>query len=118
MVNDLSTPLTGRKRRTKKPGGRFHFPLARVLFLLIGLILGAAIMRIVLVEDPNGGRPSQEVAITSTRDANAVATSVQSRPATITADPQQFPVGAAGNPVPATPTSGTSQATNRFGTLP
>ncbi|NMA99232.1 MAG: divergent polysaccharide deacetylase family protein [Phyllobacteriaceae bacterium] len=115
MVNDLSTPLTGRKRRTRRSGGRFRFPLARVLFLLIALILGGAILRIVLVEDPNGGRPSQEVAITSTRDANAVANSVQSRPATITADPQQYPAGTA--PL-TTPTSGTSQADNRFGTLP
>src|SRR5690606_10531249 len=64
--------------------------------------------------------PSQEVAITSTRDGNAVANSVQSRPATITADPEQFPAG--GTPVTPPPvtvgTSGLGQPVDQFGVLP
>lgn len=94
MANDLSTPLTGRKRRTRERSGPFHFPLARLLFAIIVLVLGGVVLRVVLVDDPDGGRPSAEVAITSTRDGNSVANAVASRPATIIADPQQFPAGA------------------------
>lgn len=83
MANDLSTPLTGRKRRTRERSGPFHFPLARLLFALIVLVLGGVVLRVVLVDDPDGGRPSAEVAITSTRDGNSVANAVASRPATI-----------------------------------
>src|SRR5690606_41051667 len=91
MANGLSTPLTGRRRRNKARQGRMHFPLARLLFIAIFLIIGGVALRLVLVDDPTGGRPSQEVAITSTRDANTIANSAASRPATITADPGQFP---------------------------
>jgi polysaccharide deacetylase 2 family uncharacterized protein YibQ len=54
--------------------------------------------RLLLVDDPQGGRPSREVAITSTRNGNEVASQLGQGPVTITADPQQFP---AGEPVPA-----------------
>ena len=93
MANDLSTPLTGRKRRSEAAAR--GFPLARVLasvLLLIGAGIGA---RLLLVDDPQGGRPSQEVAITSTRDSNAIANAVAEGPVTITADPEQFPAGQA-----------------------
>jgi uncharacterized protein len=115
MANDLSTPLTGRRRRAGQKTGRFHFPLARILFVLIALIAGGVVLRIVLVDDPDGGRPSEEVAITSTRDGNAVANAVQSGPATITADPQQYPAGE----VPLT-TAATApgQIPDRYGALP
>ena len=93
MANDLSTPLTGRRRRNQARSKRFHFPLARLLFGLIFLIIGGIALRLVLVDDPDGGRPSEEVAITSTRDGNAIANSAASRPATITADPEQHPAG-------------------------
>ncbi|ODT75640.1 MAG: hypothetical protein ABS76_33445 [Pelagibacterium sp. SCN 64-44] len=120
MANDLSTPLTGRRRRAGKSGRRFHFPLARLLFVLIALILGGAVLRIVLVEDPDGGRPSQDVAITSTRDGNSVANNAASRPATITADPEQYPAGAdSGTPIAPPPATGAAnQALSRFGALP
>ncbi|WP_169196519.1 divergent polysaccharide deacetylase family protein [Devosia sp. MC1541] len=99
MANDLSTPLRGRKHRVD--GGRHHFPLARTLFGVSIVILLGALGRIVLVDDPLGGRPMAEVAITSTRDANAVANAVAvpnasagaTSPVTITADDQQFPAG-------------------------
>lgn len=93
MANDLSTPLTGRKRRTGGSRGPFHFPLARLLFAVIVLVLGGIVLRIALVDDPDGGRPSTEVAITSARDGNTIANDLATRPATITADPQQFPAG-------------------------
>ncbi|UYN98624.1 MAG: divergent polysaccharide deacetylase family protein [Devosia sp.] len=114
MANDLSTPLTGRRAR-RRAGRRFHFPLARLLFLLIGLIIGGVVVRMIMVDDPDGGRPTSEVAITSTRDGNAVANSVSSGPATITADPAQYP---AGNTPAATPAPPSGQIPDRFGALP
>ena len=120
MANDLSTPLTGRGRRGQNRSGRMHFPLARILFILIFLIIGGVALRLVLVEDPEGGRPKEEVAITSTRDANSVANSAASRPpVTITADPHQVPVDGSVVSV-APPTTGVTpgQIPDRFGALP
>ncbi len=114
MANDLSTPLKGRKRRADRNG--FHFPLARLLFGLIVLIVGGVVLRIVLVDDPGGGRPTMEAAITSTRDGNAVANSVASRPATITADAEQVPAGAIEDMSQQTLVAGTSPT--RLGALP
>ena len=118
MANDLTTPLTGRKR---KPGGqRPHLPVARTLFAVLALIAVAFVLRLVLTDDPNGGRPSEEVAIASTRNSNDVANQVSSGPVTITADPQQFPAGSSITSVP----SGTSGAASIaglpdiFGALP
>lgn len=91
MANDLSTPLTGRKRKPgETPRG---FPLARVLFAVIALIGLGLVLRLILANDPLGGRPSRDVAITSTRNANDLANAVASGPVTITADPRQFPAG-------------------------
>ena len=122
MANDLSTPLTGRKRRARARRGRFNFPLARLLFALIALIAGGVVLRILLVEDPNGGRPSQEVAITSTRDGNTVANAVATGPATITADPNQYPANGSiqAIPAPAGNNVGTAggQVPDRYGALP
>ena len=92
MTDDLTTPLTGAKGKTK---ARRSLPIARILFGLLALIAMAFAARILMVDDPEGGRPSQEVAITSTRNANSVANTVAEGPVTITADPQQFPAGAA-----------------------
>ncbi|WP_449393996.1 divergent polysaccharide deacetylase family protein [Devosia riboflavina] len=91
MANDLSTPLTGRRQRLKNALGRPHLPVARILFGLIGVIAIGTVARLVLVDDPTGGRPSQEAAIASTQLGNSVADSVASGPVTITADPQQYP---------------------------
>lgn len=117
MANDLSTPLTGRKR---KSAGRPHLPIARSLFALLALIAGAFVLRLVLTDEPNGGRPSQEVAITSTRNGNEVANTVSDGPVTITADPQQFPAGGSMTAVPAPlPGSGSiAGLPDIFGALP
>ena len=49
MANDLTTPLTGRKR---KPGGqRPHLPVARTLFAVLALIAVAFVLRLVLTDD-------------------------------------------------------------------
>lgn len=117
MANDLSTPLTGRKRRNRETDGPFHFPLARLLFVLIALIVGGVALRIILVDDPEGGRPSMETAITSTRDGNAIANNVASHPATITADPEQVPAGAISDDA-ITPPPATERTPTRLGALP
>ena len=112
MADDLSTPLTGRR-----DGARRHLPVARVLFGLLALIgLGFA-LRIALVEDPNGGRPSQEVAITNTRNSNALANAVSDGKVTITADPQQYPIGADPPPPPGGSTA-IASLPDMFGALP
>ena len=98
MANDLTTPLTGRKR--KAGGPRRPLPVARTLFAVLVLIAVAFVLRLVLTDDPNGGRPSQEVAITSTQGSNDLANQVSTGPTTITADPQQFPAGSAITAVP------------------
>ncbi len=92
MANDLSTPLKGRKQRAQEAKARPHLPIGRVLFGLIALIgLGFA-ARLILVDDPMGGRPSQEVGIVDNKGANTVADAAASGPVTITADPQQYAV--------------------------
>lgn len=106
MADDLSTPLPGRKRTRQdaaQKAMRGRFPLARLLFGLIVIILGAFVAHIMLVDDPDGGRPTAEVPITPTRNGNAVANDVAKNPAStsagqniaITADPGQTPVAAA-----------------------
>lgn len=91
MANDLSTPLTGRKQRTRRSLARPHLPIARLLFGLIALIGIGVVLRLVLVDDPQGGRPSLEAGIAASQTGNSVAESAASGPATITADPIQYP---------------------------
>lgn len=93
MANDLSTPLTGRKNRRGRTGRGFHFPLGRVLFGIIALIGIGVVTRLVLVEEPDGGRPTVETAITTTRGNNTLANTIASGPATITAEGEEFPAG-------------------------
>src|SRR6218665_900824 len=118
MANDLTTPLTGRKR--KAGGARPHLPIARALFALLALVVGAFVLRLVLTDDPNGGRPSEEVAIASTRNSNEVANAVNNGPVAITADPQQFPAGSSFTGVPGAHPGGSSIAAlpDIFGALP
>ncbi|KKC33431.1 divergent polysaccharide deacetylase family protein [Devosia psychrophila] len=117
MANDLSTPLTGRKR---KPGSTRHLPIARVLFGILVLIGIGFVLRLVLTNDPNGGRPSAEVPITSTLNSNQIANEVATGPVTITADPEQFPAGSSITAVPTGTTGGNSIAglPELFGALP
>jgi polysaccharide deacetylase 2 family uncharacterized protein YibQ len=117
MANDLTTPLTGRKR---KPDARRNLPIARTLFAVLALIAIAFGIRLILVDDPDGGRPTEEVAITTTRNANEVANAVADGPVTITADPQQYPAGSSMTAVE-TGTSGADSITGLpdiFGALP
>ncbi|MBO9588775.1 divergent polysaccharide deacetylase family protein [Devosia sp.] len=122
MANDLSTPLTGRRQRLKNALGRPHLPIARILFGLIGVIAIGTVARLVLVDDPTGGRPSQEAGIVNSQVGNSVADTVASGPATITADPQQYPADGSITVVPApaadTATAEAHSAPNAFGIVP
>jgi uncharacterized protein len=97
MADELSAPLLGRKaRKTADRARPWQFPVARVSFLLILIVVGAIALRVMLVDDPDGGRPAAEAPIASTRNANSLTpTVVDPAPveqATITADPEEFPV--------------------------
>ena len=102
MADDLSAPLGGRKRRaspaTPKPASTkrkinlqlTELPLARIAFSVAALIIVGIGARILLVDDPMGGRPVAEIDVSSTRNVNAVADTVSATTsmATITAEPE------------------------------
>ncbi len=91
MSDELSAPLMSRSaRKAARTPGRPRLPLARFALLLIILVFGGVALRLYLVDDPEGGRPSAEVAINTTRDANPVAGLVANPPgsATIMAEPE------------------------------
>lgn len=90
MADELSAPL-GRKRAAKAPkaGASSGLPIARIGFGLVALIVLGVIARIVLVDDPTGGRPVAELAINNSGNSIADSVSAASVPmATITADPE------------------------------
>jgi polysaccharide deacetylase 2 family uncharacterized protein YibQ len=93
MANDLSTPLTSRKQRIRQAlTGRPRLPVARILLGIIAVIVLGTMARLVLVEDPTGGRPTQDARIVNNLAGNPVAESMSTGPAVITADPVQTPV--------------------------
>ncbi len=104
MADELSAPLSRRKGKSRTPrspgSGPQRLPLARFAFGVMAIILAGVVLRIMLVQDPDGGRPSAMVPINSTRDANAVAGTVAGTagpppsPATITAGPEISALGA------------------------
>lgn len=116
MADDLSTPLKGRKGRS---AWARNLPVARAVLGLLVLMGAAFVARLLLVEDPNGGRPSAEVPITTTRNANDLANDVATGPVTITADPQQFPAGGSMTGVPSGAGAGSiAGLPDIFGALP
>jgi polysaccharide deacetylase 2 family uncharacterized protein YibQ len=110
MTDDLSAPLGRKKARPPKqahaPGtargtGGFdagRLPLARIAFGVIALIgLGLA-ARVLLVDDPMGGRPVTDIDINGARGGNAIAESAGALPpggGVITASPE-IPANAPG----------------------
>ena len=121
MADELSAPLGRRKGKNTglRQRGRFHLPLARIVFAVVALVLVGIVLRIVLVSDPQGGRPSAEVAINSTRGANPVAGQVsnndKANTAAITAEPETLAPAAI---TPATATARTTLPGGQQGVRP
>lgn len=96
-MTNLSAPLTRRGARKDKAGDAGHhaprhIPITRIALGLVALIAVGVVARVMLVDDPTGGRPGATVAIASS-SANSLAGAVGSTDAaTITADPEMFPV--------------------------
>ena len=98
MTDELDAPL-GKKKRGNPLAGlpklgmpkigtpslkSLHprsWPIARILFGLIVIILAVAYIRVAFYDDPLGGRPSAVVDISSSRNSNEVANSVVNTPA-------------------------------------
>lgn len=105
-MTDLSAPLSRRRTRQEKAAASRalrRLPIARTAFGLLGLIGAGLVATVLLVDNPEGGRPSATVAINSTMNGNAVAGAVSSGTplsATITADPEMIPVPPADTPAP------------------
>lgn len=99
-MTDLSAPLARRGARkaaskaadpgTPRPAR--HIPVTRIALGLVALIAVGVTARIMLVDDPEGGRPSATVGIAGGNGGNSVAGTVAS-PVTITADPEMYPAG-------------------------
>ena len=109
MADDLSAPL-GRKRAKQPPPkpqlSLDKLPLARIAFGLAGIVLLGVVARIMLVNDPMGGRPVAEIGVNGTRGANTLATTLTTgaSQATITAGPEMPIAGASASMVsPDTP---------------
>ncbi len=96
-MSELGAPLSRRKTRQSHqakatPGPSLHrrrVPFARLALGLLVLIGAAVGLRLLLVDDPQGGRPTATVEISTSRDINPVAgANSTALPATITADPE------------------------------
>jgi polysaccharide deacetylase 2 family uncharacterized protein YibQ len=128
MADELSAPL-GRKRRKPAPGLKFRpdrLPLARVAFGVAAVVLIGVVARIVLVNDPMGGRPVTEVSVNSGHGGNAIVESLTAKgqgTATITAGPEIPAPGMSASMVDdsvpdGTPATGTAPAANAQGLFP
>lgn len=91
MADDLSAPLGG--KRAAKPGRKLDLkptslPLARIAFGVAALIVVGVVARVLLVNDPMGGRPISTINVNAT-GANAIAETVApTGNVTITAEPE------------------------------
>lgn len=93
-MTDLSAPLSRHgARKARDRGGRRlpHLPVTRIALGLVGILALAIGARLLLVDDPTGGRPSATTQIAA-GTGNAVAGSVSNGTATITADPDMIPL--------------------------
>jgi len=104
-MTELSAPLVRRKARQAQVAQakaaqaagsapqRRHIPVTRIALGLVALIAIGVTTRVMLVSDPEGGRPSSTVDIAGASPSNSVAGAVSVPPGgvTITADPEMFP---------------------------
>lgn len=80
MADELSTPL-GRGKKTRRradfvPAKISKLPIARIVFAILGVIFVAIIGRLVLVDDPQGGRPQASIDIAAISPTNEVANAI------------------------------------------
>lgn len=82
MTEELGAPL-GRKKSRSLPAmpkiGLGSFPIARIAFAFLVIAMAGIAMRIAMVDDPLGGRPSAQVEINSSRNSNSVAGDVAAK---------------------------------------
>lgn len=103
-MSDLSAPLSRRRARQEKASAApamWRIPIARTAFGLLAAIGVGIVGTVLLVDTPEGGRPSATVAINSTVDANSVMGAVSNDTplsATITADPEMIAAPGADEP--------------------
>ena len=97
LSSDLGAPLSRRTARqqaaaTARRAIR-HIPVARLAVGLIVFICLGIVARVLLVNDPDGGRPTASVEIAAAHPANSIAGAVSTDGmATITADPEMIAV--------------------------
>ena len=97
MADDLSAPLGRKRAKPAAPSFKFpsggKLPLARIGLGLIGLIAMGIVGRILLVNDPTGGRPVAQIDVNSPHNANSLQDAVRPAPqasmATISVGPEQ-----------------------------
>lgn len=110
-MTDLSAPLARRGARkaednatdTGAPRPPRHIPVTRIALGLVALIAIGVAARVMLVDDPDGGRPSATVGIAGSDGSNSVAGAV-ANPVTITADPEMYPADQVPGAAPDAPT--------------
>jgi polysaccharide deacetylase 2 family uncharacterized protein YibQ len=130
MADQLDAPLgRGKQKKATGAGKRFDvfsLPLARIGFALLALIILGVTGRILLVDDPEGGRPTAEIGISTIADTNDVATEIRTPPPAEATDltpsnaPNEQGIIAIGPDVPdAVPQASTGiAALSEFGVLP
>ncbi|MGV3650976.1 MAG: divergent polysaccharide deacetylase family protein [Devosia sp.] len=89
MAGDLDTPLKPRSRRNRPDFriGMQRFPWGRLMLAASGVIVLGVAARILLVEDPQGGRPQASAPVSVETGTNPMQQAL-SGPVTITADPE------------------------------
>ncbi|SFZ85352.1 hypothetical protein SAMN02983003_2525 [Devosia enhydra] len=89
MAGDLDTPLKPRSRRNRAGLrlGMQRLPWGRLMLGVSVLIVAGVAARIVLVDDPQGGRPQASAPVSVETGTNPVQQAL-SGPVTITADPE------------------------------
>jgi len=86
MADELDAPL-GQKKRRRGEFVRLSFlrrlPLTRILYGILALVIVGLAAQIILVENPEGGKPTSSVSISSSRNSNPVANKVSSDPISV-----------------------------------